>query len=95
MSGDNLHGEQPDIRYNVKVHTDEEWKSMSLSERMEIMTPAIEKWESDYLSMLKSKLSKQQIDILSGRDLKSHEGMIYGTMYSDWKRRKGYDKELG
>ena len=45
--------------------------------------------------MLKSKLSKQQIDILSGRDLKSHEGMIYGTMYSDWKRRKGFDKELG
>ena len=95
MSGDNLFGEQPDIRYNVKVHTDEEWKSMSLSERMEIMTPAIEKWESDYLSMQRSKLSKQQIDILTGRDLKSHEGMIYGTMYSDWKRRKGFDKELG
>ena len=95
MSGDNMFGEQPDIRYNVKVHTDEEWKSMSLSERIEIMTPSILKWEHEYLSMLKSKLSKQQIDILSGRDLKSHEGMIYGTMYSDWKRRKGFDKELG
>ena len=95
MSGDNLHGEQPDIRYSVNVHTDEEWKSMSLSERMEIMTPAIEKWEIDYLKENRDKLSKQQIDILSGRDLKSHEGMIYGQMYSDWKRRKGFDEELG
>ena len=95
MSGDNLFGEQPDIRYNVKIHTPEEWGKMSLSERIKIMTPAIEKWESDYLSMQRSKLSKQQIDILTGRDLKSHEGMIYGTMYSDWKRRKGFDKELG
>ena len=89
-----MFGEQPDIRYNVKVHTDEEWKSMSLSERMKIMTPSILKWESEYLSMLKSKLSKQQIDILSGRDLKSDEGMIYGSMYADWKRRKGYDEIL-
>ena len=94
MSGDNLHGEQPDIRYSVNIHTDEEWKSMSLSEKLKIMSPAIAKWESEYLIMQKSKLSKQQIDILSGRDLKSDEGMIYGSMYADWKRRKGYDKEL-
>ena len=94
MSGDNLHGEQPDIRYSVNVHTDEEWKSMSLSEKLKIMSPAIAKWESEYLIMQKSKLSKQQIDILSGRDLKSDEGMIYGSMYADWKRRKGYDKDL-
>ena len=69
MSGDNLHGEQPDIRYSVNIHTDEEWKSMSLSEKLKIMSPAIAKWESEYLIMQKSKLSKQQIDILSGRDL--------------------------
>ena len=94
MSGDNLHGEQPDIRYSVNIHTDEEWKSMSLSEKLKIMSPAIAKWESEYLIMQKSKLSKQQIDILSGRDLKSDEGMIYGSMYADWKRRKGYDKDL-
>ena len=94
MSGDNLHGEQPDIRYSVNIHTDEEWKSMSLSEKLKIMSPAIAKWESEYLIMQKSKLSKQQIDILSGRDLKSDEGMIYGTMYADWKRRKGFDKDL-
>ena len=95
MSGDNLHGEQPDIRYSVNVHHHEEWESMSLSERMKVMSPAIEKWEIDYLKENRDKLSKQQIDILSGRDLKSHEGMIYGTMYADWKRRKGYDQELG
>mgnify|MGYP001399309172 len=95
MSGDNLFGEQPDIRYNVNVHHHEEWESMSLSERMKVMSPAIEKWEIDYLKENRDKLSKQQIDILSGRDLKSHEGMIYGTMYADWKRRKGYDQELG
>ena len=94
MSGDYLHGEQPDIRYSVNIHTDEEWKSMSLSEKLKIMSPAIAKWESEYLIMQKSKLSKQQIDILSGRDLKSDEGMIYGSMYADWKRRKGYDEIL-
>ena len=94
MSGDNLHGKQPDIRYSVNVHHHEEWEKMSLSEKLEIMSPAIEKWESEYLTMQKSKLSKQQIDILSGRNLKSHEGMIYGSMYDDWKRRKGYDETL-
>ena len=94
MSGDNMFGEQPNIRYNVSIHTDEEWKAMSLGERMKVMSPAIEKWESEYLTMLRTELSKQQIDILSGRDLKSHEGMIYGSMYADWKRRKGYDKDL-
>ncbi len=94
MSGDNLHGEQPDIRYSVNVHHHEEWEKMSLSEKLEIMSPAIKKWESEYLTMQKSKLSKQQIDILSGRNLKSHEGMIYGSMYVDWKRRKGYDEIL-
>ena len=94
MSGDNLFGEQPDIRYNVSVQTPEEWEKMSLSEKMKIMSPSIKNWENEYLKDNKDKLSKQQIDILSGRDLKSHEGMIYGTMYSDWKRRKGYDQEL-
>ena len=90
-----MFGEQPDIRYNVNVHHHEEWEKMTVSEKMKIMSPAIEKWEIDYLKENRDKLSKQQIDILSGRDLKSHEGMIYGTMYSDWKRRKGFDKELG
>ena len=37
---------------------------------------------------MRGKLSKQQIELLEGRDIKSHEGMIYGQMYVDWKRSK-------
>ena len=47
----------------------------------------IPNWEKDYLESMKSNLSNQQIELLSGRDIKSDEGMIYGEMYSDWKRR--------
>ena len=90
MSGDNLHGEQPDIRYNVKVHHHEEWEAMSLSERMEVLMPQLKIWELDYLRDNKKNLSPQQIDILQGRDLKSNEGMIYGQMYNDWKNQKGF-----
>ena len=36
---------------------------------------------------MKGNLSKQQIELLEGRDIKYDEGMIYGQMYSDWKRR--------
>ena len=38
MSGDNLHGEQPNIRYNVQVHHEEQWEKMTLTEKMKIMT---------------------------------------------------------
>jgi len=48
----------------------------------------IPKWESQYLATARSKLSKQQIELLEGRDIKSHEGMIYGEMYNEWKRIK-------
>ena len=27
----------------------------------------------------------------AGADLKSHEGMVFGEMYADWKKRKGYE----
>ena len=91
MSGDNLHGEQPDIRYNVKVHHHEEWEAMSLSEKMEVLMPQLKTWELDYLRDNKKNLSPQQIDILQGRDLKSNEGMIYGQMYNDWKTKKGFN----
>ncbi len=90
MSGDNLHGEQPDIRYNVKVHHHEEWETMTLSEKMEVLRPQLENWELSYLKENKNKLSKQQIELLEGRDIKSHEGMIYGQMYNDWKHQKGF-----
>ena len=47
----------------------------------------IPNWEKDYLKSMKGNLSEQQIELLNGRDIKSDEGMIYGQMYSDWKRR--------
>tara|TARA_B100001996_G_scaffold19939_1_gene16171 strand:- start:43 stop:234 length:192 start_codon:yes stop_codon:yes gene_type:complete len=53
----------------------------------------IPNWEKQYLEMAKGELSKQQIELLEGRDIKSHEGMIYGEMYNDWKRRRTNDKE--
>ena len=45
----------------------------------------IPQWEKEYLKSMRDKLSKQQIELLEGRDIKAHEGMIYGEMYSDWK----------
>jgi len=47
----------------------------------------IPNWEKTYLKDMRDKLSKRQIELLEGADLKSHEGMIYGSMYADWKRR--------
>tara|TARA_B100001113_G_C20713782_1_gene450526 strand:- start:212 stop:391 length:180 start_codon:yes stop_codon:yes gene_type:complete len=48
----------------------------------------IPNWEKDYLNTMKDTLSKQQIELLNGRNIKSDEGMIYGQMYSDWKKRR-------
>ena len=48
----------------------------------------IPQWEKDYLDTMKDNLSKQQIELLEGRYIKAHEGMIYGAMYADWKRRR-------
>ena len=48
----------------------------------------IPNWEKDYLDTMKDNLSKQQIELLNGRYIKAHEGMIYGQMYADWKRRR-------
>ena len=45
----------------------------------------IPNWEKEYLESMRGNLSKQQIELLEGRNIKSHEGMIYGEMYSDWK----------
>tara|TARA_B100000131_G_C17612920_1_gene408458 strand:- start:56 stop:247 length:192 start_codon:yes stop_codon:yes gene_type:complete len=51
----------------------------------------IPNWEKEYLEMVGAKLlSTQQVELLQGRDIKSHEGMIYGEMYNDWKNKKGY-----
>ena len=48
----------------------------------------VSNWEKDYLESMKGNLSEQQIELLSGRDIKSDEGMIYGQMYSDWKEKR-------
>ena len=47
----------------------------------------IPNWEKDYLDTMKDNLSKQQIELLNGRYIKANEGMIYGEMYSDWKKK--------
>ena len=47
-------------------------------------------WEKEYLTM-NTELSKREKELLEGSEIKSHEGMTYGRMYSDWKVRKGYE----
>ena len=49
----------------------------------------ISDWEKEYLTM-DVTISKREKELLEGADIKSHEGMVYGRMYADWKRRKGY-----
>ena len=48
----------------------------------------IPNWEKEYPTMEGVKLSKREKEILDGDELKSHEGMVFGRMYADWKRRK-------
>ena len=47
----------------------------------------IPNWEKEYLTM-DVTLTKRERAILEGDGIKSHEGMMFGRMYSDWKRRK-------
>ena len=51
----------------------------------------IPKFPEEYKEMNKS-LSKRQIELLDGAEIKSHEGMISGGMYADWKHRRGFDE---
>ena len=48
-------------------------------------------WEKDYLQKNKHSLSQREIAILKGDEIKSHEGMIYGRMYAQWKIDSGFD----
>ena len=48
----------------------------------------IPNWEKIYLKDMGGKLSKKQIELLNGRYIKAHEGMIYGQMYADWKEKR-------
>ena len=54
----------------------------------------IKNFPEQYKEMMKGLLSKRQIELLDGDPIKSHEGMIFGGMYADWKKRKGYNVEL-
>lgn len=47
----------------------------------------IENWENDYLSDAFNVINKREREILEGSPLKSHEGMLYGRMYAEWKEK--------
>ena len=57
---------------------------------MKMTTEEIQNWEKEYLTM-GVQLNKRQKELLEGADIKSHEGMMFGSMYADWKKRKEYD----
>ena len=63
---------------------------LTQSRKMRIKTEEIEQWEKEYLS-LKKGLSDRERALLQGDPIKSHEGMLFGSMYSDWKKQKGLD----
>ena len=54
------------------------------------MLNAIKQWETEYPTMEGIKLTDQQKRILL-KGPEHNEGMVYGSMYSDWKKRRGYD----
>ena len=49
-------------------------------------------WESEYLRMNKN-LTDREKELLKGDAIETHEGMVFGRMYADWKKQKGYDYE--
>ena len=53
-------------------------------------TSEISKFPQEYKEMMQGQLSKRQLEILDGAELKSNEGMVFGGMYADWKKQKGY-----
>jgi len=56
----------------------------------EQMMKDIQDWEREYLAM-DVDLTKREIELLKGDPIRSHEGMMYGRMYGDWKIKKGYN----
>ncbi len=60
----------------------------------EQMIKDIQNWEKEYPTMEGVKLTKREKEILDGDEIKSHEGMLFGRMYADWKLRKGYEKDV-
>ena len=56
----------------------------------EQMMKDIQDWEREYLAM-DVDLTKREMELLKGDPIRSHEGMMYGRMYGDWKIKKGYN----
>ena len=56
-------------------------------------TKDIPNWEKEYPTMEGVTLTKREKEILDGDELKSHEGMMFGRMYADWKKRRGVTDE--
>ena len=57
-------------------------------------TKDIPNWEQEYKKMMKEEsrlIPKRQLELLDGDEIRSHEGMIYGQMYADWKKKKGLE----
>ena len=50
----------------------------------------IEQFPEEYATMV--KLTAQQKRVLTGK-IRSNEGMIFGAMYCDWKKRRGFENE--
>ena len=53
----------------------------------------VQDWEREYAAMDVER-TKREEEILKGDPIKSHEGMMYGRMYADWKKRKGYELDV-
>ena len=52
--------------------------------KLEELIKEIPNWESQYLNEAKN-LTDREKEILKGDPIRSHEGMLYGRMYADWK----------
>ena len=61
---------------------------MSITEEM---MKEISNWEKEYPTMEGVTITKREKEILDGDGIKSHEVMLFGRMYADWKKRKEYD----
>jgi len=68
------------------------WEGQTSHFFMDIkMIEEIQQWEKEYPAMDGVKLNKREKELLDGAEIKSHEGMVFGRMYADWKKRKGYE----
>ena len=54
---------------------------------MKLTIEQIKNWEKEYPTMKGVTLTKREKELLDGDAIKSHEGMLFGRMYADWKER--------